>query len=453
MTDTKPKPKRKPLPQDPVEAEIESLNQKGQGRARVDGKPVRIHGALPGERVRFRYTKMVRDRAEGAVVDVLAPSPQRVAPRCPHADLCGGCSLQHMDPAAQIRWKQEILERALEGCGVRPARWLPPLTAGHFGYRRKARLGVRYVEKKGRTLVGFRERGTSFVADLRRCETLHPAVGERIGEIAALIDGLSIRERVPQIEIAMGDGPCVLVFRVLDPPSEADLGRLLAFGAATGLRIYLQEGGAESIRPLPGQAVDLAYTLPGDTADGRMDAPVRLHFAPTDFTQVNLELNRAMIAQALHLLAPEPDHRVLDLFCGLGNFTLPIARRAAQAVGVEGDSGLVERARANAGHNHVENVSFEVTDLYRDLNGAPWLAERFDLAVLDPPRSGALPVLDKLAGLGVERILYVSCNPASLATDADRLVNTLGYRLAAAGVLDMFPHTAHLESMALFERG
>jgi len=447
------KSKRKILPEEPVAAEIESLNHKGQGRARVDGKPIRIHGALPGERVRFRYTRIARDRAEGTVVDVLAPAPERVAPRCPHAALCGGCSLQHMAPAAQIRWKQGSLERELEGRGVRPDRWLPPLAAAPFGYRRKARLGVRYVEKKGRTLVGFRERGTSFVADLARCEILHPAVGERIGEIAALIDELSIRDRIPQIEIAMGDGPCVLVLRVLAPPTAADRERLLAFGAATGLRLYLQEGGAESVRPLPGQGVDLSYALAGATAGGRTDAPVRLHFEPTDFTQVNLDLNRLMVAQALDLLAPEPDQRVLDLFCGLGNFTLPMARRAARALGVEGDAGLVERARANARHNRVENAWFEVTDLYRGLEGAPWLAERFDLAVLDPPRSGALPILEKLPALGVARILYVSCNPGSLATDADRLVNALGYRLRAAGALDMFPHTTHLEAMALFDRG
>ncbi len=319
---------------------------------------------------------------------------------------------------------------------------MPPVI---WGYRRKARLGVRFVAKKGRTLVGFRERGTSYIAELSRCEILHPVVGERLQNIGALLDGLSIRERVPQIEMAMGDGPCVLVFRVLDPPTDADLARLQSFAEAEGLRIYLQEGGAETIRPLPGQAVDLHYSLP--------DHNVRVYFQPTDFTQVNLELNRAMVERALDLLDPGPDERVLDLFCGLGNFTLPIARQAAEVVGVEGDEGLVARARANAERNGIANAVFHAADLYREQDLAPWKREPFHKALLDPPRSGALQVLDLLSAMGVERILYVSCYPSTLARDADRLVNGHGYRLLAAGAMDMFPHTAHLESMAVFERG
>lgn len=440
------KKKRKPFPEAPVEVEIESLTPKGRGLARIDGKTVLIHGALPGERVRFRYTRMRKDKDEGTVVEVLRASPQRVLARCPHADICGGCGLQHMDPTAQIRWKQGLLEEALEHIGkVQPERWLPPLAAGHWGYRRKARLGVRYVAKKGRTLVGFRERGTSYIAELDHCAVLHPVVGERLLDIAALVDGLSIRERVPQIEMAMDDDSCVLIFRVLDPPSEEDLARLGVFGTTDGLHIYLQTGGADTIRPLPGQDVDLHYSLPG--------ADVRLHFQPTDFTQVNLELNRLMVDQALALLDPKPDERVLDLFCGLGNFTLPLARRVAEAVGVEGDEGLVERARTNATRNGIENTRFLVADLYGELDPSPWTQERFHKALLDPPRSGALQVLDLLPAMGVERILYVSCYPETLARDADRLVNALGYRLVAAGAMDMFPHTAHLESMALFERG
>ena len=426
--------------------EIESLTQEGRGLTRVGGKAVLVHGALPGERVRFRYTRIQKSRDEGTVTEVLMPSPQRVQPRCPHVDICGGCSLQHMDPVAQIRWKQEILEGVLASIGkVRPERWLPPLAAGHWGYRRKARLGVRYVAKKGRTLVGFRERGTSYVAELRRCDILHPAVGERLVAIAALLDSLSIRERVPQIEIAVGDGPCVLVFRVLEPPSEEDLARLNAFGKRNGLHVYLQEGGAGSIRSLPGHSGELFYGLPG--------ANVRLHFEPTDFTQVNLELNAMLVEQALTLLDPKPDEWVLDLFCGLGNFTLPVARLAAEAVGVEGNQGLVERARANAERNGIGNARFLTADLYREFDDSPWTRERYHKALLDPPRSGALQVLDLLPAKGVERILYVSCNPATLARDADRLVNGLGYRLMTAGVMDMFPHTAHVESMAMFARG
>jgi 23S rRNA (uracil1939-C5)-methyltransferase len=421
-----------------------SLTREGWGLTQVQSKPVLIHGALPGERARFRYTRIRKDHDEGTLLHVLRASPLRVRPRCPHADICGGCSLQHMDPAAQIRWKQEILEEVLgRTAKVLPKRWLPPLGAGHWGYRRKARLGVRYVARKGRTLVGFHERGTSYVAELRRCEILHPAVGEKIEAIAALLDGLSIRERVPQIEMAMGEGPCVLVFRVLDPPSDADLACLAAFGEAEGLRVYLQEGGPETVRPLSGQAVDLHYSLPS--------ANLRMHFEPTDFTQVNLELDRMMVDQALALLDPNPDERVLDLFCGLGNFTLPMARRTSEVVGVDGDKGLVERARANARRNGISNARFLADDLYRVADSPPWTRERFHKVLLDPPRSGALRALDLLPGMGVERILYVSCFPETLARDADRLTNGLGYRLAAAGVLDMFPHTAHLEAMALFE--
>jgi len=406
---------------------------------------VLVHGALPGEHVRFRYTRIRKDQDEGTTVEVLRASPERVQPRCPHADICGGCSLQHMDPAAQIRWKQGLLEEILRRVGnVQPERWLPPLVAGHWGYRRKARLGVRYVAKKGRTLVGFRERGTSYVAELRRCEVLHPVVGERLEAVAVLLDGLSIRERVPQIEMAMGDGPCVLVFRVLDPPSDEDLVRLTTFGESEGLRVYLQEGGAETIRPLSGQGVDLHYSLPS--------VNVRLHFQPTDFIQVNLELDRMMVDQALALLDPKTDERVLDLFCGLGNFTLPIARLAGDVLGVEGEEKLVERARANAERNSIGNARFLAADLYGELETSLWTRERFHKVLLDPPRSGALQVLELLPAMEVQRILCVSCFPETLARDADRLVNGLGYRLSAAGAMDMFPHTAHLESMAVFER-
>lgn len=439
------KKKTKPLPAEPVQAEIESLTHEGRGLTHVNGKAVFVHGALPGERVRLRYTRQQRHFDEGTVTEVLSASPQRVEPRCAHFGVCGGCSLQHMDAAAQIQMKQEILQDVLRRIGkVEPGQWIPPLAAGHWGYRRKARLGVRRVAKKDRTLVGFRERGNAFIADIERCEVLHPAVGEQVAAIAALVEDLSIRERVPQIEMAMGDGPCVLVFRALDPPSDADLDKLQAFAAAHGLHVYLQEGGAETIRPLPGQEVDLSYTLPA--------FQVRLRFEPTDFTQVNLELNRLMVDQALHWLDPQPDERVLDLFCGVGNFSLPLARRAAEVVGVEGEETLVGRARANAERNSLRNLRFHAADLYGDLDTAPWLRERFDKALLDPPRSGALQVLDLLPPMGVRRLVYVSCYPTTLARDADRLVNALGYRLVAAGAMDMFPHTAHVESMAVFER-
>ena len=442
--------KKKPLPVTPTEVEIESLTHDGRGLTHVDGKAVFVQGALEGERVLMRYTRLQKRYDEAQVTQVLSPSSQRVEPRCPHFGVCGGCSLQHLEATAQIGMKQETLKDVLARIGrVEPETWLEPLAAGHWGYRRKARLGVKYVAKKGRVLVGFRERAAAFITDLTRCETLHPMVGERLGVIAAVVQSLSIRDQIPQIEVAMGDGPCVLIFRVLTPPSAVDLGLLGAFAEEQGLHVYLQEGGIDSIRPLPGQGVNLAYGLP---AHG-----VEISFEPTDFTQVNLELNRLMVDRALDLLDLRPEDRVLDLFCGLGNFTLPLARRVARVVGVEGDPGLVARARNNARHNGLANAEFVVADLFREPqevpHSAPWGEGVFARALLDPPRSGALQVLDLLPKAGVERLVYVSCYPSTLARDADRLVHQLGYRLLAAGAMDMFPHTAHVESMAVFQRG
>lgn len=435
--------KRKPLPQEPVEAQIESLTQDGRGVAHVNGKAVFLHGGLPGERVRFSYQRVQRRYDEGRVVEVLDPSPERVAPACPHFGLCGGCSLQHLAPERQIHYKEQALHDALERIGkVRPDSRLPPLVADAWGYRRKARLGVKYVIKKEKLLVGFREQGSSLVADLSRCLVLHPRIGERLAALATLVNGLSIRDRVPQIEVSMGDEVAALIFRVLAPPSPGDLERLTAFGAEHGFDLYLQDGGPDSLRPLAPNPRELAYQVNG----------LRLAFAPQDFTQVNLALNRMMVARALELLDPDPDSRVLDLFCGIGNFSLPLATRAAQVIGVEGDAGLVARAQANAAANGLANLSFQVANLYGKLEDQPWLRERFNQVLLDPPRGGAQEVLPWLPKLGARRLLYVSCYPSTLARDAGLLVHEHGYRLRAAGVMDMFPHTAHVESMALFER-
>ncbi len=431
---------------EPIETEIQTLTPEGRGLARINGKTVFVDGALPGERVRLRHTRIHRRFDEAVVEAVLDPSPERVEPRCPHFGVCGGCALQHLAPLAQIRLKQASLAETLERIGkVSPEHWLEPLTAHCWGYRRKARLGVRDVIKKGRLLIGFRERQRSLVADLKRCEILHPVVGERLEVLAEAIADLTIRSQVPQIEMAMGDGPCALVVRTMQSPTTADRARLLRFAEETGLQIYLQEGGIKSIRPLDEQAVDLYYSLP--------NPGIRIDFRPGDFTQVNLELNRQMVDQALALLAPEPTDRVLDLFCGLGNFTLPLACHARAVVGVEGEPGLVERATLNAERNGLDNVRFYVADLQSETAIPSWGEGRFDKALLDPPRSGAWAILDWLPRLGVERLLYVSCYPATLARDAGHLVHILGYRLRAAGVLDMFPHTSHVESIALFERG
>ncbi len=440
------KRKRKALPQEPVEVSVESLSQDGRGVAHVDGKAVFIHGALPGEKVRFVYERMQRRYDEGRLHEVLYSSPFRVEPRCAHFGVCGGCSMQHLKDEEQIHAKEQALRDALERIGkVEPGQWLAPLVADHWGYRRKARLGVKDVLKKGKVLVGFRERGSAFVTDLQACEVLHPKVGKRIGDLAALVESLTIRDQIPQIEMSMGDTICALIFRVLSEPSADDLDKLGKFGEAHGFAVYLQPGGPATLAPLEGPGTDLFYTL--------TDLDLRLSFLPQDFTQVNLELNRMMIARALDMLAPESDERVLDLFCGIGNFTLPLATRAGQVTGVEGDAGLVARARQNAAANHLDNTRFYTSNLYEELDNEPWLRERFDKALLDPPRSGAMEVLGHLPRMGIGRIVYISCYPSTLARDAGILVNELGYRMVSAGVMDMFPHTGHVESIALFEKG
>lgn len=433
-------------PQAVREAVIESASHDGRGVARLDGKATFVQGALPGERVQLRVLRRHRNFDEAETLAVLEPSPDRVEPACARFGVCGGCSLQHLAAGAQIAAKEQALLDALRRIGqLEPGEVFAPIVgASPWGYRRKARLGVKYVAKKARALVGFRERSSSFVTDTDRCPVLHPRVGEALGELAALIGSLDVRDRVPQVEVAMGDDACILVFRVLAPPSAADADRLRAFGRAHEVAVYLQEGGLDSIRPLDPPGVTLSYALP--------DFGVVLEFRPGDFTQVNFEVNRLMVARGIELLRPRPDERVLDLFCGLGNFTLPLARRAGEAVGVEGEAGLVARARANAARNGLCNAHFFTADLYAAPDAAPWARKRFAAALLDPPRTGAFEVLPLLPRLGVERLVYVSCYPGTLARDAAELVQRHGYRLAGVGAMDMFPHTAHVESIAVFER-
>ncbi len=425
---------------------IDSLSHDGRGVAHVDGKATFILGALPGEEVSFKYSLRRRNLDEGVVDEVLRPSPERVTPRCDRFGVCGGCTLQHLDPKAQVRAKQQTLLDSLTRIGgVEPDRVLEPLTADNpWGYRRKARLGAKLVHKKGRVLVGFRERGAAFITDLERCEILYPPVGERLADLGELISRLSIRDQIPQIELAAAEDACVLVFRILQPLTSEDRRILNAFGRDNCLYIYTQEGGPKTIKALNEAPQELAYDLP--------EYGVKIRFLPTDFTQVNFELNRLMVQRAMELLDPQPEERVLDLFCGLGNFTLPISTLAAEVVGVEGDAGLVRRARENATLNDRDNARFFTADLFGDLSKEPWLRDRYQKALLDPPRSGAAEVLEHLPRCGVERILYVSCYPATLARDAGELVKRRGYRLSAAGVMDMFPHTAHLESIAVFDR-
>jgi 23S rRNA (uracil1939-C5)-methyltransferase len=428
---------------------VADLTHEAEGVIRdteAGGKVVFVAGALPGERVRFRRRSFHKSHDEADLVEVLEASPSRVVPRCAHFGVCGGCALQHLDPAAQLAAKQKELGQNLARIGdLEPAQWLPPLLGPHWNYRRRARLSSRFVAKKDRSLVGFREKQGKYVADVQRCEVLAEPVGALVGTLADLLTGMERRTSIPQIEVALSDGERVLVFRVLDPLPEPDLEKLRAFEKAHGLRILLQPGGLDTIAPLTPGPVDLHYRLD--------DFDVRLDFGPSDFVQVNAAINQAMVARAIELLEIGPDDRVLDLYCGLGNFTLPMARRAARVVGVEGEAGLIARARANASLNGISNAEFVVADLSRppDLD-IPWMRGGFDKVLLDPPRVGAAEVLSAVAHLAPRRVVYISCHTGSLARDLGVLTHQLGFRLRAAGVLDMFPHTTHVESIAVLDR-
>lgn len=428
------------------EATITDLSHDGRGVARIDNKATFVSGALPGERVLLKYRKRHRNYDDAEVVSVLEASPDRVEPKCRHFGQCSGCSLQHLAPAAQIAAKQNVLAENFERIGkVSPESWLPPLTDQPWSYRRKGRFSVRFVTKKGRVLVGFREESNpAFVADIEQCEVIHPAIGPKVGLLAAVIQTLDVARDIPQVEFAAGDDTVALVFRHLSPMSDKDKATLTAFAKEHGFAIYLQPGNHSSVHPLWPESPRLAFAIPADQ--------VELEFLPLDFVQVNAGMNQRMLARTLELLDLRPEHRVLDLFCGLGNFTLPIARHVAEVVGVEGEHGLVERAAANAARNGIANASFRVANLFEDQRKEPWAKEKWDRLLLDPPRAGADKLLEYLPRKGTDRIVYVSCHPGSLARDAGILVEKHGFRLVSAGVMDMFPHTAHVESIALFER-
>jgi len=434
--------------------EIESLDPDGRGVARHDGKVVFVDGALPGERVRIETLRAKPKYENARVVEILHASNQRVAPGCPHfglhAGACGGCSMQHLAPAAQVATKQRILEDALWHIGrVRPQLLLRPIAGPTWGYRHRARLSVRYVAKKGGVLVGFHERRSSYVADMRECPVLPPRVGKLITPLREMFGELSIRAALPQVELAIGqddrrDERIVLVVRVLQQPTAEDRARLDAFAREHAIDFWLQPGGPDTAQPMhPGAPTTLQLPLP--------EHAVRLPFAPTDFTQVNHSVNEVLVRRVLRLLEPGAEDCVVDFFCGLGNFTLPLARRAGRVLGVEGDAALVGRARRNAERNGIGNARFALADLAGDLRAEPWARERFDLVLLDPPRAGAQEALPLIGASGARRVVYISCHPASLARDAGLLVREHGFRLLAAGVMDMFPHTAHVESLAVFE--
>lgn len=426
------------------EASITGLSHEGRGVAQLEGKVVFIDGALKDEQVKAKLTKTHRRFDEAEVMEILTPSPERVNPRCVHFGICGGCVLQHMHDQAQILAKQRVLLDNFRQLGkVEPEALLEPLTGPTWGYRRRARLGVKWVAKKGKVLVGFRERGTPYLAELTRCEILDPSIGLRLEELAQLIGQLEAKERIPQIEVAVGDEATALVFRHLDPLSAQDQARLMDYAKNRGLYLYLQPAGPDSVHLLWPENGELYYSLPAHE--------VRIDFLPVDFTQINGLLNRKMVDLAVRLLDPQPQERVLDLFAGLGNFTLPLARRAAQVIGVEGDEAMVRRGEVSARKNGITNTRHYVGNLFEPDPALPWMKESYDKILLDPPRAGAMEIMPYLAKMHSKRIVYVSCNPATLARDAGILVHEHGYRLTHAGVMDMFPHTAHVESIAVFE--
>ncbi len=438
---------RKPkLPKGEFQAQIESLTLEGRGVSHIDGKATFIGRALPGETVRFIYTNRKKHFDEGDTVTVEQASPDRITPPCPHFDQCGGCSMQHLTSEKQLATKEQALLDQLQRIGkVVPETVLPALARANWGYRRKARLGVKYVHKKGRVIVGFRERHTHFLSDLESCRVLDPRVGERLTDIGDMIYALEAREFIPQIEVACGDERVALVFRHLEPLSQVDKEKLRAFGIQEGFDIYLQPGSNDSIHPL-----DKALVAPLTYAHPSFD--VLIEFTPLDFIQINTDVNRAMIVQALEWLDVQPGDHVLDLFAGLGNFTLPIARKAAKVTAVELDEHMVKRGAQSAAANDITNTEHVVGNLFEPDPTHPWMQQTYDRVLLDPPRAGAEAMMPEIARFAPERVVYVSCHPGSLARDAHILVHEHGYRLLAAGVMDMFPHTSHIESMAVFER-
>lgn len=435
--------KKKPLQEH--EAVVESLSHDGKGICRIEGKVIFVSGALPGERIRFSFRPHKKNHDDGNLVEVLEASPDRIEPKCKHYGVCGGCSFMHLSSEKQIEEKQKVLIDGLKHIGkVEANEILPPLTTNPWGYRRKARLGVKYVYKKEKVLVGFRERAAPYLAELEQCEVLHPDAGMRLLSFSKIIRELSCYEKIAQIEVAIADDISAFVFRNLVELTDDDKEKLIAYAKKEGIAIYLQPKGPDTVAPLYPENPKLQYSL--------SEYDVTLDFQPTDFTQVNQDINPKMIKLALELLALEKTDHVLELFCGLGNFTLPMARFAKQITGVEGDANLIERANKNAEQNNIINTDLHVANLMEDVSASDWLKPSYDKLLLDPPRSGAKEMMPYIAKMGIKHIVYVSCNPSTLARDAGMLVNEMGYTLEKAGIMDMFPHTAHVESIALFTK-
>jgi 23S rRNA (uracil1939-C5)-methyltransferase len=445
----KPKPTQANASRALLSTTITGQSHDGRGiTTTVDGKTTFVSGALPGEKVTYKLLKTHTRYNEGEVVEIIEPSSERLIPACEHFGVCGGCSLQHMSIAAQIELKQSTLLEQLKHFGqVEPETVLAPISAGSLAYRRKARLGVRYVYKKEKMLIGFREKADKVLADLNSCKILSGSVGDSFPELAKLIRSLKQYEQIPQIEIAAGDTVTALVFRHLEELPQDDIEKLKSFGKDNHYDIYLQPNLPAAVHKIwpPDSAARLSYALP--------DYQLEMEFHPLDFTQVNGEINPLMIKQALALLDPQSTDTVLDLFCGLGNFTLPIARFANKVIGIEGSEEMVTRAQINAEKNALTNTEFYAANL--DVIPAvkpAWMKMKFDKILLDPPRTGAKEILAIFPKLSAKRIVYVSCNPATLARDAGELVHQQGYKLKTVGVINMFPHTSHIEAIAVFDK-
>ncbi len=430
---------------EPLELNITGMSSEGRGIAEHNGKKVFVLGALPGETVIAQVYKQHSRYMEAKTNSVLKASEKRVEPICEYFGECGGCQMQHMSVSDQINHKQTELQKMLAHLNIQPKIWVEPLTGPTESYRYKARIGVRYVPKKGGTLVGFRESHSNKIVEMDRCEVLHAKVGHQIAGLKLLIDDLSIKDKLPQIEIAVGGDEVALVFRHLEPFLETDLLKIQAFCEVNALSFYCQPKGPDTVHKLwPNQDINLTYCL--------NEFNIKMDFHPLDFTQVNPEMNEKMIAQAIDWLELTVEDDVLDLFCGLGNFTLPMAKFARSAVGVEGEMRMVHKAKANAKKNNINNTDFYAANLFEDFSKAEWLAKPYTKLLLDPPRSGAAEIVAKIEEFGVDRILYVSCQTSTFVRDAAHLVQEKGYRLEKIGIMDMFPHTKHVETMGLFVR-
>ncbi|WP_119327992.1 23S rRNA (uracil(1939)-C(5))-methyltransferase RlmD [Cysteiniphilum halobium] len=431
---------------------ISSLSHEGRGIAKINGKTTFIPFALEDEEVAFEYTLSKSNYDEAKLVRVLTPSTKRVFPPCTYFEICGGCSFQHVAPDAQIAFKEETLLNHFKhfGRGLQPLTRIAPLRSNsHEGYRTKARLGVRYVHKKGKVLVGFRERDGRFLADIDHCKILHSSVGKDLTLLQNLVFSLSNYKEIPQIEVAVDDQVTALIIRHLSPFTDEDLLKLTDFAKAYHFWVYLQAKGPDTVTRLYPEVTQEPQSLSYDL----VDYGVRIYFEPNDFTQVNHDINRKMLKQAIELLEVSKDDTVLDLFCGLGNFSLPLATKATFVVGVEGDEAMTMRAMRNAKRNKIDNVAFYPVNLFEDISKHQWIIEhQFNKLLLDPPRAGAEMVCQQIEIINPKRIVYVSCDPATLARDAGILVNEKGYKLLSAGVMDMFPHTTHVESIAVFEK-